>query len=488
MSETKTAAEAKLWGGRFTEATDTLVERLNASVTFDKRLWKHDIFGSLAHAEMLRKVGLLTAPEHQSISRGLVEIRAQVEAGAFQWRIDREDVHMNIEASLHERIGAAAGKLHTARSRNDQVALDARLWLREETLATCEAAAALIASLLSLAERNPNVLMPGYTHLQRAQPILAAHHFLAYVEMLERDVGRWLDGFARTNELPLGAGALAGTPHPIDRAYTAELLRFPRVSRNSLDAVSDRDFALEYLATSTIAQMHLSRLSEELVLWTSQEFGFIRLPDAFCTGSSIMPQKKNPDIPELVRGKTGRMTGSFVSLLTVLKGLPLAYNKDMQEDKEPLFDAVETIQACLTVTARMLERSELRPERMRRALDEGFLVATDLADALAQNGVPFRQAHRIVGELVAYCVERGVELGDVSADVLQERTGLLAEDVRPFLDPMRSVERRDVVGGPAPNRVAAELHHAHERVQSLRGKLSEQMRSIDLDHLLAYGA
>ena len=477
-------SEKKLWGGRFRQATDTLVEEINASIRFDQRLARHDILGSIAHATMLASCGHLTTEECDSITEGLAAILAEVEEGQFAWREDREDVHMNIEAALKERIGDAAGKLHTARSRNDQVALDLRLWLRDMIHDAIDASMNLQEALILLAEKNQDVLMPGYTHLQRAQPVSVAHHLLAYVEMLERDNGRLLDALSRTNILPLGSGALAATPHSIDREQVATLLRFDDITRNSMDAVSDRDFVIEFLGAAAICQMHLSRLSEELVLWASQEFGFISLPDAFCTGSSIMPQKKNPDIPELIRGKTGRINGALISLLTVMKGLPLAYNKDMQEDKEPLFDAADTLLASLTVTARMLEASTLHPESMRKALDSGFLTATDLADALVENGLPFREAHRVVGEVVAHCLDEGVELQDLSAETLSELTGGDGAALAHSLDPVNSVARRDIPGGPAPNRVAEAIKSAQTRLEKGRQDLLTHRGAMSLDHLL----
>ncbi|MEC8025577.1 MAG: argininosuccinate lyase, partial [Myxococcota bacterium] len=339
----------KLWGGRFTEATDELVERVNASVIFDQRLYREDIAGSIAHIRMLASVGLVTAADAAAIEGGLREIRHEIDSGRFVWRIDREDVHMNIEAALAERLGVTAGRLHTARSRNDQVALDLRLYLREALLDRASDVLDFADALLEQAADKTHVVLPGYTHLQRAQPVSLAHHLHAYVAMLLRDATRLLDAHDRANELPLGSGALAGTPHPIDRMHVAVSLGFPRLTANSLDAVSDRDVAVEFLSAASLCMNHLSRLSEELVLWVSQEFRYVTLSDAFCTGSSIMPQKKNPDIPELVRGKTGRVTGSLVSLLMTLKGLPLAYNKDMQEDKEPVFDALDTLRDCLVV-------------------------------------------------------------------------------------------------------------------------------------------
>ncbi|GMV43250.1 MAG: argininosuccinate lyase [Myxococcales bacterium] len=476
--------EKKLWGGRFREATDRLVEELNASVAFDQRLAREDVLGSVAHARMLAAVGVITVADRDAIVGGLRSVLDDIEEGRFTWRTDREDVHMNVEAALAERIGEPAGRLHTARSRNDQVALDVRLWLRRAILDVAEAATELQGSLIALARAGHGVLMPGYTHLQRAQPVTAAHHFLAYVEMLERDGDRLLDSFGRTNVLPLGSGALAATPFPIDREMVARDLRFDGITRNSLDGVSDRDFALEFCAVAAICQVHLSRLSEELVLWTSQEFGFIELPDAFCTGSSIMPQKKNPDIPELVRGKTGRVTGDLVALLTVMKGLPLAYNKDMQEDKEPLFDAADTVLACLTVTARMLERARLREDRMRAALAAGHLTATDLADALVERGMPFREAHHVVGSVVAACSDQGRSIESLGSAELAALTGIDDPSLVDALDPARSVARRDVLGGPAPGRVAAALDAAAARLEKRRGRIGELRDATSLDHLL----
>ena len=474
--------EKKLWGGRFTESTDALVEELNASIGFDKKLYRQDIAGSIAHARMLSSCGLISNDDLGAIEKGLREVAQEMDGGAFEWRIDREDIHMNVEAALREKIGAAAGRLHTARSRNDQVALDIRLWLRQRTLETVDAIADLQEALIGLAERGKDFLMPGYTHLQRAQPVNAGHHMLAYVEMLERDAQRLLDGFTRTNICPLGSGALAGTPFPIDREQVARTLGFDGITHNSMDGVSDRDFAVEFLATAALCQVHLSRLSEELVLWTSQEFGFIVLPDSFCTGSSIMPQKKNPDIPELVRGKTGRMVGDLVALLTVMKGLPLAYNKDMQEDKEPLFDGAETLLRCLEVTSRMMTKAEWKPDQLRGALNGGYLTATDLADFLVENGMPFRDAHEVSGTVVAFCVEHGKELDELTDDELERLTGYPATDVRPSLDPVRSVARRTQHGAPA--QVHSAIDSARKRLTVLRAATVEKHNQIDLSHLL----
>jgi len=475
-------SEDKLWGGRFTESTDALVEALNASILFDRKLYKQDICGSIAHARMLESCGLITKDDLKAIETGLREIFASMKAGEFEWRIDREDIHMNIEAVLREKIGEPAGRLHTARSRNDQVALDIRLWLRESILDIVSACMDLQAALMMLAEQGQHYLMPGYTHLQRAQPINAAHHMLAYVDMFQRDAERMLDCFGRTNILPLGSGALAGTPFPIDRNHVSETLCFDGITTNSMDAVSDRDFAIEFLSAAALSQVHLSRLSEELVLWTSQEFQFITLSDAFCTGSSIMPQKKNPDIPELVRGKTGRIIGDLVGLLTVMKGLPLAYNKDMQEDKEPLFDGAETLLRSLEVTSRMLEKASFNPEQLRAALGAGFLTATDLADALVESGMPFREAHEVVGKVVGYCVEHNIELEGLDDETLASLTGRPAAEMRPALDPERSVARRTQPGAPA--RSGEALHSSRERLQTMRERVNSLQKRINLDHLI----
>ena len=478
-------SETRLWGGRFQEDTDSLVETVNASVGFDRRLYRQDIAGSIAHATMLASCDLLTEGDRDAIIAGLRTILKDIEADTFEWKTSREDVHMNIEAALADRIGEAAGRLHTARSRNDQVALDVRLWLREMLLETAGSCVMLQRTLVQLAEAGKDMLMPGYTHLQRAQPIVAGHHMLAYVEMLERDTDRFLDAFPRTNVLPLGSGALAATPLPIDRNQVAEMLHFDDITRNSIDAVSDRDFVVEFLAAAALCQTHLSRLSEELVLWMSQEFGFIALSDAFCTGSSIMPQKKNPDIPELVRGKTGRMMGALVSLLTMLKGLPLAYNKDMQEDKEPLFDAADTLNTCLEITSRMLDHAEWKPDAMRTALNQGFLTATDLADALVEDGMPFREAHHVVGNVVAHCVAERIELDELTAETLSELTGRDGAALIPSLDPARSVARRDIPGGPAPAQVEAALHNARKRIAAREAELDALRAQIDLTPILS---
>lgn len=457
------------WGGRFSEPTDAFVARLNASVGFDRRLYHEDIDGSRAHAAMLAAQGIISADDATAIRDGLDAVRAEIEGGAFTWSEALEDVHMNVEHRLTARIGAAGGRLHTARSRNDQVATDLRLWvLRRIDEDLVPRVDRLQAALVALAERDGDAILPGYTHLQRAQPVLFAHHLLAYVEMLERDRGRLVDCRARAAESPLGSAALAGTPFPLDREMTARALGFARPTSNSLDAVGDRDFAVELCAAAALCMTHLSRLAEELVIWSSQEFAFVELGDAFATGSSIMPQKKNPDIPELVRGKTGRVYGDLVALLTVLKGLPLAYNKDLQEDKEALFDAVDTTIDCLEATTRLLPALRVRRDRMRAACDEGFVTATDVADYLAARGVPFREAHHVVGRLVAWCIVERRTLPSLSLDEFRRFSDAFGDDIRAAVTVEASVAARTSQGGTAPVRVAEALAAARARVDGRR--------------------
>ncbi len=453
-----------MWGGRFSEATDAFVAEFTASVTFDKRLYKHDIQGSCAHATMLAKVGVLTSAERDAIIDGLAAIQADIEAGRFDWRVDLEDVHMNIEARLTDRIGITGKKLHTGRSRNDQVATDIRLYLRDEIDKTRLILQRLQQGLLDLAEREAATIMPGFTHLQTAQPVTFGHHLLAWFEMLVRDDERLMDCRKRVNRMPLGSAALAGTTYPIDRAYTAELLGFEAVCENSLDAVSDRDFAIEFCSAAAIAMMHLSRMSEELILWNSQQFKFVDIPDRFCTGSSIMPQKKNPDVPELVRGKTGRVNGHLMCLLTLMKGQPLAYNKDNQEDKEPLFDALDTLQACLRAFADMVPALQPRREEMRSAALRGFATATDLADYLVKKGTAFRDAHEIVGKAVAYGVQTHQDLSVMTLAELQQFSDTIADDVFAVLTLEGSVNARNHIGGTAPNQVLAAVQRARQRI------------------------
>ncbi|MBK8188128.1 MAG: argininosuccinate lyase [Cellvibrio sp.] len=445
----------KPWGGRFSEATDAFVERFTASVTFDQRLFHHDINGSIAHATMLTKAGVLSQDELQKIQQGLESIRQQINAGQFDWSISLEDVHMNIEARLTESIGIAGKKLHTGRSRNDQVATDIRLYMRDEIDAICKELTRLQTGLADLAEREFDTIMPGFTHLQTAQPVTFGHHMLAWFEMLQRDYGRLIDCRKRLNYSPLGAAALAGTTYPIDRHYTAELLGFTAPTENSLDSVSDRDFAIEFCAFASILMTHMSRMSEELVLWTSSQFNFINLPDRFCTGSSIMPQKKNPDVPELVRGKTGRVNGHLIALLTLMKSQPLAYNKDNQEDKEPVFDAIDTVKDCLRAFADMIPAIQPKKDRMHEAAKRGFSTATDLADYLVRKGVAFRDAHEIVGKSVAYGVQTGKDLSEMSLSELQQFSKTIEQDVFAVLTLEGSVAARNHIGGTAPLQVKA---------------------------------
>ena len=453
MSQDKTTNQS--WGGRFSEPVDAFVARFTASVDFDQRLYKHDIQGSIAHATMLAKVGVLTEAERDTIIEGLNTIRGDIEAGRFDWRVDLEDVHMNIEAKLTEAIGITGKKLHTGRSRNDQVATDIRLWLRDEIDVILGELVRLQTGLLDQAERHNAVIMPGFTHLQTAQPVTFGHHLLAWFEMLQRDRERLIDCRKRVNRMPLGSAALAGTTYPIDRSITCELLGFEAVSGNSLDGVSDRDFAIEFCAAAALAMMHLSRFSEELVLWTSAQFNFIALPDRFCTGSSIMPQKKNPDVPELVRGKSGRVYGHLMGLLTLMKSQPLAYNKDNQEDKEPLFDAVDTLRDSLRAFADMIPAIEPKIEAMREAALRGFSTATDLADYLVRKGIPFRDCHEIVGHAVKYGVDSGKDLAEMSLDELRRFSDQIEQDVFEVLTLEGSVNARDHIGGTAPAQVLA---------------------------------
>jgi argininosuccinate lyase len=456
--------DKKPWAGRFSEATDAFVEAFTASVGFDRRLYRHDIEGSIAHARMLARQGILTNEERDAIVAGLEQIRARIERGEFDWRVELEDVHMNVESALTADIGIAGKKLHTGRSRNDQVATDIRLWLRDEIAAIRAELRRLQRALLDLAEREADTLMPGFTHLQTAQPVTFGHHLMAWFEMLERDHGRFADCARRLNVMPLGAAALAGTTYPIDRHYTAQLLGFDGPMENSLDAVSDRDFAIEFAAAASLLMMHLSRAAEELVLWASAQFAFVELPDRFCTGSSIMPQKKNPDVPELVRGKTGRVLGHLVALLTLMKGQPLAYNKDNQEDKEPLFDTVDQVRGCLRVFADMVPAVSPRRERMRAAALKGFATATDLADYLVRRGVPFRDAHEAVGRAVALGVAKGCDLSQLSLPELQSFSAVIGEDVYDVLTLEGSVAARDHVGGTAPAQVRAAIGRARQRI------------------------
>ena len=462
MDRKKTVNQA--WGGRFGEATDAFVARFTASVGFDRRLFREDIRGSIAHAEMLARAGILTGPERDAIQSGLETIGGRIEAGDFPWSEALEDVHMNIEAALTEAIGAAGKKLHTGRSRNDQVATDIRLWLRGEIDAIVAEILRLQRPLVDLAEREADTIMPGFTHLQTAQPVTFGHHLLAWYEMLDRDRERLGDCRRRLNRSPLGAAALAGTSYPIDRELTASLLGFDGPTTNSLDSVSDRDFAVEFCAAASLIMTHLSRASEELILWASAQFHFIDLPDRFCTGSSIMPQKKNPDVPELVRGKTGRVTGHLIALLTLMKSQPLAYNKDNQEDKEPLFDTVDTLRDCLRAFADMVPALQVDRDAMRAAASAGYATATDLADYLVRKGLAFRDAHEAVGKAVAAASAGGRELAELSLDELRGFAEMIEEDVYQVLTLEGSVAARDHIGGTAPSQVRAAVARAREQL------------------------
>ncbi|MCE8017441.1 argininosuccinate lyase [Halomonas sp. MCCC 1A17488] len=466
-SSSPTPGTNQSWGGRFSEPTDAFVERFTASVDFDRRLALQDIQGSIAHATMLARVGVLTDAERDAIVAGLTEIRGEIERGEFQWSVKLEDVHMNIEARLTDKIGVTGKKLHTGRSRNDQVATDIRLFLRDEIDVVEGELARLRAGLIELAEREADTIMPGFTHLQTAQPVTFGHHLLAWQEMLARDHERLLDCRRRVNVMPLGAAALAGTTYPIDRHVTAELLGFERPAENSLDAVSDRDFAIEFASFASILLMHLSRMSEELVLWTSAQFDFIDLPDRFCTGSSIMPQKKNPDVPELVRGKTGRVYGHLMGLLTLMKSQPLAYNKDNQEDKEPLFDTLDTVRDCLKAFADMVPAIEARKANMHEAARRGFSTATDLADYLVRRGVAFRDAHEIVGQSVAFGIREKKDLSEMSLDELRQFSEVIEADVFEVLTLEGSVAARNHIGGTAPDQVRAAASRAREALANL---------------------
>ncbi len=454
----------KPWGGRFTESTDAFVEEFTASIGFDQRLYRHDIAGSIAHARMLSHTGIITDAECDRIVEGLEGIRAEIERGDFAWSVVLEDVHMNIESRLIERIGETGKKLHTGRSRNDQVATDLRLYLRAEIDAVCGGIDRLQAALTDLAEREADTILPGFTHLQVAMPVTFGHHLLAWTEMLERDHARLLDCRKRVNVMPLGAAALAGTGFPIDRTYTAELLGFECPAANSLDAVSDRDFAIEFCSAAALVMMHLSRFSEELILWSSAQFNFIELPDSFCTGSSIMPQKKNPDVPELVRGKSGRVTGHLVGLLTLMKGQPLAYNKDNQEDKEPLFDTVDTLLGSLRVFADMVPAIAVNRDAMAAAARQGFSTATDLADYLVTKGTAFRDAHEIVGRAVLHGVSTGRDLAEMTLEELQKFSGNIDTDVFGVLSPEGSVAARNHTGGTAPAQVRTAVAAVRSRL------------------------
>ena len=454
----------KLWHGRFREATNQLVESFTASIRFDQRLYRYDIEGSMAHCRMLAHQGLLSAEEADTLIQGLSEILREIDNGSFVFDDTQEDVHMAIEQRLMEKVGEVGGKLHAGRSRNDQVALDMRLFLRDEVKGTEEDLKDLQSNLVAQAKANLGVIMAGFTHLQHAQPVLFSHHLMAYYEMFRRDRQRLATCVERINVSPLGSGALAGTSLPIDSNTTAELLDFPALSRNSIDAVSDRDFIIEFTAAAALIMMHLSRMCEELILWTSFEFGYVELSETFCTGSSIMPQKKNPDVAELVRGKSGRVYGHLMSLLTMMKGLPLAYNRDLQEDKEALFDTVDTVRQCLKILAKLWQHVSVNKERMEEMAAAGYTLATDVAEYLVLKGVPFRLAHQIVGKIVRYCLEEGKELESLTLDELRGFSKVIDEKIYTVLDLKHSVDSRNSVGGTSLQQVRQAISGAEEEL------------------------
>ncbi|HEB68941.1 MAG TPA: argininosuccinate lyase [Desulfobulbus sp.] len=464
MSAQQADSSKKLWGGRFSESTAASVESFTESISYDRRLFRHDIMGSKAHARMLARQNLITEKERDAILAGLTEIQAEIEAGTFQFKPELEDIHMNIEKTLTDRIGAAGAKLHTARSRNDQVSLDLRLYLRDEAQELDRLLKEVQKGFVGLARKYLGAIMPGYTHMQRAQPVLLSHHLLAYFEMFARDRGRIADAARRMNLSPLGAAAMAGTGLPIDRESVAEELGFDGVTANSMDTSGDRDFALELLFALSVIQLHLSRLAEELVLWSSKEFEFVEIGDRYCTGSSIMPQKKNPDIPELIRGKSGRVIGDLMSLLMTVKGLPLTYNRDLQEDKEPVFDALDTVKAGLAITSELLTNTAFRTDRLQQATIGGFMTATDLADYLVLKDMPFREAHGVVGRVVALCQQRDIELADLPLAELQEFSAVIENDVFEILSVKGSVNSRISTGGTAESQVTRALERAEQQL------------------------
>ena len=465
----------KLWGGRFSKSTDEMINEFQASISFDKRMYHEDIAGSIAHATMLAKCGIIAEADRDAIVGGLKEILASIESGEFSFDIALEDIHMNIEKRLTEAIGEAGGRLHTARSRNDQVALDTHMYVRREIVNIEQLVIDMQQALVETAEKYSDVIMPGYTHLQRAQPILFSHHMMAYFSMLGRDFDRLKGCYERADIMPLGAGALAGTTFPIDREYVAAQLNFEAVYTNSLDAVSDRDYILEFLAAASILMMHLSRLSEEIILWCSREFSFIELDDAHCTGSSMMPQKKNPDVSELVRGKTGRVIGHLMAMLTTAKGLPLAYNTDLQEDKEGLFDTIDAVKFSLAVYAQMMRGMKVNKDNMRKAVSEDFSNATDLADYLVKRGLPFRQAHEVAGKAVHFCIEQKKWLQDLTTAEFKALSPLFEEDIREAIQPETCVKNRNSLGGTSYHQVDMQLALAKDLL-SVQQKLTEQAR------------
>jgi argininosuccinate lyase len=467
----------KLWGGRFQKDTAQLMDDFHSSISFDQRLYRYDILGSIAHARMLGKTGIIKQEEAEQIIKGLQELLDEIEAGQVQFSVEAEDIHMNMETLLIEKIGPVGKKLHTGRSRNDQVALDTRMYAKEQLLRTKELLLELLQTLVGLAEKHAETIMPGYTHLQIAQPVTLGHHLLAYVEMFKRDVERLEDCGKRVDVMPLGSGALAGTTYPLDRFMVAQELGFAKVSENSMDSVSDRDYVIELLGSLSIIMMHLSRFCEEIIFWASQEWAFVELDDAYSTGSSIMPQKKNPDVAELIRGKTGRVYGDLITLLTVMKGIPLAYNKDMQEDKEALFDGVETVQKCLLIFIPLLATLTFREERMREAAGKGFSNATDLADYFVSKGISFRDAHHLVGNLVNYCIRQGKTLEDLTLEEFRRECGEsgdklpeLDEDVYAVLELENVVRHRHTYGGTSPEQVKEAIKRVKKFLVEIQGK------------------
>ncbi len=466
----------KLWGGRFEKSTDEMINEFQASIAFDKRMYREDIAGSIAHANMLAKCGILADKDRDAIVAGLRDILKQIEEGKFSFEVELEDIHMNIEKRLTDAIGEAGGRLHTARSRNDQVALDTHMYVRRETADVLGLILELQQALTEAAEKYSDVIMPGYTHLQRAQPILFSHHLMAYFSMLARDFARFEGVYARADIMPLGAGALAGTTFPIDREMVANALNFDAVYNNSLDAVSDRDYIMEFLSAASILMVHLSRLSEETILWCSREFSFVELDDAHCTGSSMMPQKKNPDVSELVRGKTGRVVGHLMAMLTAVKGLPLAYNKDLQEDKEGIFDAIDTVKFSLSVYARLIRGMKVRSEVMHRAVEEDFSNATDLADYLVKKGMPFRKAHAVAGKAVHDCIEKGIWLKDMSIADFQKLSPLFEEDIKEAIRPETCVKNRDSFGGTSYHQTELQLKAGKSLMEREKAVLDDRLK------------
>lgn len=456
----------KLWGGRFKSDTDKIVDNFNASIHFDKRLFKEDIAGSMAYCKMLGKQGIISEDEAATILNALKEIYGEIERGDFSFEDSKEDIHTHIEKALIEKIGSLGETIYTGRSRNDTIALDARLYVKNSTIKIVNLIKKFQLSLIELAEKNQELTIPGYTHLQRAQPVLLAHHLMAYYEMLKRDRDRYSQALKRTNVLPLGSAALAGTTLNIDREFLSRELKLEGITANSMDAVSDRDFIVEFIFISALLMMHLSRLCEELIIWSTQEFEFIEISDSFATGSSIMPQKKNPDIPELIRGKTGRVYGNLISLLTTMKSLPLTYNKDMQEDKEPLFDTVDTVERSLTIFSMLLKEIDFKKDRLKKATEKGYLVATDLADYLVKKGMTFRKAHHLVGDIILTAKKKGKELHQLDLSELRRFSTLIEDDVYGWLDPVSSIKRRNISGGTAPEMVKKAIRKAREELKS----------------------